>query len=215
MKAHLCSLALALTVSALALIPLLSTAGERSGPYFNADVGGTLAESTRLKEFPDAPPGGRVKFHPGARMSMGGGYRFNDWLSAGGETGFIANSIRGAEADLTHVPVLANVELSLTNCTRLVPFIGGGPGVSISVISIDDDSLGNGSQVDGDASDAVFAWQAYGGVRYKLNDNMSVGIVYKYFGAGSPTWDVRSTSQEIRFGNAHVHSISASFLMSF
>jgi len=202
-------------ITALAFTPATSPAGEQSGIYFKADAGGTLAKSTALKEFPDAPPGGSVKFHPGARLSMGGGYRFNDWLSVGGETGFIGNDIKGADATLTQVPMFADVELSLTNRTRLIPFIGGGPGVSISVINIDDDSLGGGSIVDGSTSDAVFAWQAYGGVRFKINDNMSVGLVYKYFGAGSPTWDVERSSQDIRFGNAHVHTFSATFQMSF
>ena len=200
---------------ALALAPARSVGGDQNGFFVKADVGGAVAENTKLKEFPDATPGGKIKFDPGARLSMGGGYRFNDWLSVGGETGFMFNTIKGADVAIAQVPLLADVEFSMPNKSPLVPFIGGGPGVSISAISLDDDSLGNGSRVDGSTSDAVFAWQAYGGVRYKLSDSISVGLVYKYFGAGSPTWDVRRTSQDIRFGNAHVHAFSASFSMAF
>lgn len=215
MKASVRSVLLLSVCSLPALFSARSEAGEDRGIYFNADVGGTVAESTRLKEFPDAPPGGKVKFHPGVRLSMGGGYRFNDWLSVGGETGFLVNGVKGADVSVSQVPILANVEFSMPNKSPLVPFIGGGPGVSLSVISLDDDSLGNGSRVDGSASDAVFAWQAYGGVRYKLNDTMSVGVAYKYFGAGASTWEVRRASQDIRFGRAHVHCFSASFSMGF
>jgi len=215
MKASVCS-ALLLSASILpALFPAHSQAGEDSGVYFNADLGGTVAESTRLKEFPDAPPGGKVEFHPGVRLGMGAGYRFNDWLSAGGETGFLINGVKGADISLTQVPLLANVEFRMPNKSPLVPFIGGGPGVSVSVLSLDNDRLNNGSRVDGSTSDTVFAWQAYGGVRYKINDNMSVGVAYKYFGADAPTWDVRNTPQDIRFGKARVHSITASFSMGF
>ena len=203
------------TVCGLALLPMITFAGEESGIYFNADLGGTIMESTPLKEFPNAPPGSKVEFDPGVRLGLGGGFRFNNWVSLGGETGFSVNKVKGADVTVSQFPFFANVEFRMTNSSPLVPFIGGGPGVSFSVIGLDNDSLGNGSRLDGSASDAVFAWQAYGGVRYKINDNMSVGVAYKYFNAESPTWDVQNTSQDIRFGKMHVHTISASFSMSF
>ena len=212
MKTNLLSLG---TVFGLALVPVTTLAAEGGGVYYNADLGGTIIESTSLKEFPDAPPGGKVEFNPGVRLSLGGGFRFNEWLSLGGETGFSFNSIDGADATVSQVPFLANVEFRLPNKTPLVPFFGGGPGMSFSGITIDDDSIGNGSRVDGSASDAVFAWQAYGGVRYKLNDNMSVGVIYKYLYADSTNWDVDGTSQDMRFGETSMHTISGSFSMDF
>jgi opacity protein-like surface antigen len=87
--------------------------------------------------------------------------------------------------------------------------------MSFNVIWLDNDSLGNGSRVDGSAGDAVFAWQVYGGFRFKINDSMSAGVVYKYLDTQASEWDVDNTSQDIRFGKVHVHSISATFSMSF
>src|SRR5438552_3574324 len=98
---------------------------------------------------------------------------------------------------------LSSMALTLSLSSFIVR--GGGPGLSVSVINLDHDSLAGGSNVHGSTSDAVWAWQIYGGARYKLTDNMSLGFIYKYFEAGSPTWDVRRTSQDIRFGDAHTH----------
>lgn len=205
----------AVTIGSFALSALPAFADEERGFYAGADVGGTIAESVSLKEFPDAPPGGDVKFHPGARLSLNGGYRFNNWLSLGAETGFMVNTVKGADIAISQTPFLANVEFRMPNQTPLEPFIGGGPGVSVTVIALDHDRLNGGSDVNGSAADAVFAWQAYGGVRYKITESMSVGLLYKYFAADPASWDVRHTSQQIRFGTANVHSFSASFQVNF
>jgi opacity protein-like surface antigen len=201
-----------------ALLASLSTAhlnAQEHGIYFNADGGPALTEDAKLKENPGAGGGGDVEFDPGVRFSFGGGYRFTEWFSVGGESGVIVNGIDGADAVVTQAPFLANLELRWPNKSRLVPFIGGGPGFSFSGISIDEDNLGGGSNVDGSASDVVFAWQVYGGVRFKLADNMSLGAAYKYFDAGSPTWEVEDSADDIRFGKLRTHAFVASFSMSF
>jgi opacity protein-like surface antigen len=186
-----------------------------SGPYVGADLGVALTQDARLKSFPGSGGGGDVQFDTGIRLSLAGGWRFTDWLRAGGEFGVISHAIQGADATFAHFPLMANVELQLPNKTPIVPFIGGGPGVSISTISFDDDNLRGGDFVDGSASDAVFAWQVYGGLRYKINDSMSAGLVYKYFEAGESSWDVDGSSTDIRFGRTRTHAISASFSMGF
>ena len=215
MKNHVQSVSFLGVCGLLAVSSPFALADEHHGLYFNADVGGTLADSTALNEFPGAPPGGKVEFNPGMRLSMGGGYRVNDWFSAGGEFGYMWNTFKGADGYLSQTPMLANVEFRLPNKSPIVPFIGGGPGMSFNVIWLNSDSLGNGSLVDGAAGDTVFAWQAYGGLRFKINEYMSAGVVYKYFDAQASKWDVDNTSQDIRFGKTHVHSICASFSMSF
>jgi opacity protein-like surface antigen len=199
----------------LMLASTFSACAEETGPYFNADVGVALTDDTELKGFPDAVPGQDIEFDPGVRMSLGGGYRFCNWFKAGAEFGVIANSVDGADIDVSQIPFMANFELSVPNKSPLVPFVGGGPGMSIGVITLDDEQLGGGSTVDGSASDAVFAWQVYAGLRYRINENMSAGIIYKYFEAEGPDWEVHGTTQDIRFGRSRTHSISGSFLMEF
>ena len=138
---------------ALAVQPAIAH-DEDHGPYFNADIGVALVDDVKLKEFPGAGPGTKLEFDPGLRLSYGGGYRLKEWLSLGLETGLIASSIKDADAALVQVPLMGNIELRLPNKSPLVPFIGGGPGASISVIGLDKESPGGGATVDGAAADA-------------------------------------------------------------
>ncbi len=206
---------LVLVGCAAVLVGVTASAEERlQGPYAGADLGGAVTTDAKLKSFPGASGGHHVEFDPGVRLSLNGGWRFNSWFRAGGEFGIISHTIDGADAALTHMPMMANIEFQLPNRTRIVPFIGGGPGISISVFDIDDDNIADGDFIDGSESDAVFAWQVYGGVRFKINHAMSVGLVYKYFDADKTEFEVHHTS-DIRFGRTQTHSISASFNMDF
>ncbi len=208
-------LLLVITASVLTLSSTAVQAHDDHGLYLGVDAGPAIAKDTSLREFPDAPPGGEVEFSTGGRIGLNLGYRFNDWFSLGAETGFIVNEIKGADAALLQAPILAVVEFRLPNKSPLVPFIGGGPGVSFSVLGINDDSLNSGSAVDGGASDAVFAWQAYGGVRWNINAHLALGVTYKYFAAEAAEWEVDNTSQSVRFGRARVQSITGGISITF
>jgi opacity protein-like surface antigen len=210
-----CWIASATLVLAAMLSPLSVRAGQQGGGYVDADLGGSVVEDLKLDEFPGAIPGSHVKFEPGVRMSFGGGYRFNDWLKLGGETGVIANKVQDADVFLSQVPFMGNIELRLPNRSPFVPFIGGGPGFSVNTIDFHDDSLGSGVRLDGADSEAVFAWQAYAGVRIKLNRQMSIGVIYKYYEANSTRWEVEDTSTDIRFGRIRTHAAAVTFSMDF
>jgi opacity protein-like surface antigen len=197
------------------LIPGVSAEEQFPGPYIGADLGLALTSDARLKEYPGAGGSGDIEFDPGIRLSLGGGWRFADWIRAGGEFGVISHSIDGADASFAHFPLLANLEFQIPNPSPIVPFFGGGPGISVTTIAIDDDFLNDGDFVDGTSADAVFVWQAYAGLRYKLNDMMSIGAIYKYFEARESNWDVDGTSTDIRLGRTRTHSFSASFSMDF
>ena|SRR5687767_13562550 len=95
----------------------------------------------------------------------------------------------------------------LENPSPLIPFIGAGAGGVVSSLDIDD--LG----ADDTDTDVVFAWQAQAGLHYRISDNMSAGITYKYLGIGNPEFDIEDASVEL--DEAHNHSILASFNWSF
>ena len=143
-----------------------------------------------------------------------GGAMFGDYVGLELETGWIFNeikSIRGfTEPDgwLSQVPLLANVRFEFRNNSGLTPFIGGGAGGAVVGINLDNAQAG-AVTVDGSAADLVFAWQAFGGLKYEVIENLSVGIIYKFFWTDDARWDVRGTSQDIHFDGTRTHSISA------
>lgn len=190
-------------------------AEEKVGFFGGVDAGGTITESTSLKEFPDAPPGGDVEFHPGGRLGFNIGYRFEEWVSLSLESGVMACKLKGTDISFSQIPVMMNVEFSVPNRSRFEPFVGGGPGFSASQVYAYDDRLSTGSDVDGGAIDVIFAWQVYGGLRYNFDERMSFGLVYKYFAADETEWDVSGTTQDIRFGSTRTHSVSVLFQARF
>src|SRR5439155_4967752 len=160
---------------------------------------------------------------------IAGGYRITEWLATELETGVTYNTIRSitgaieADGSLANAPVLANLVVQCPKVSNFVPFIGGGLGVSSSVLDADDiirnDANGIPQRLHGTASDAVFAYHGFAGLRYRLDDHMSVSLAYRYFGTTAPTWEADLITSpgtgKVRFGDNQTHSITAAFTYSF
>lgn len=197
---------------------VLPNVGRGQNFYFDAQAGVSLADDLKLSRFVAATPGSKLKLDPGPRLSVAGGYHFNDYIGAQLETGFIANEVEDSDGDLviSHVPILADVVLRYDkpDC-NWVPYAGAGAGGAVSIITLDHVRGPTGGVVDGTGSTVVFAWQVFAGVRYKLNDKMSIGGGYKFFSADGATWDVEDTAGDIKTGTAQVHSFGVDFTMKF
>lgn len=196
--------------------------GFSQGFYLNAGAGVAIAEDVDVENFGIAPPSGtKVEFDPGVRLSLAGGYNFNEYFGTELESGFLYNSVKrvggvsDVDASLSHVPMLANL---VFRCDRpdsnWVPFFGGGAGGDVSILTIDD-SAG----LDGSEADFNFAWQAFAGLRYKLTENMSIGGSYKFYSVDKASWDVESGgstfSDAIRIGWANTHNVMIDFNLKF
>lgn len=201
--------------------------GQRPGPYLKFDLGGNLTQDTDLEEFfGENVSGAKVKFDPGFRAGMVIGYQLTDWFGAEFETGGMENrisSITGADfvhdAYFGNVPLLVNARLQLPNRSRLTPYIGASAGGAISFIDVDEVHIGN-TFFSGSDGAAVFAWQAFGGLRFALNDSMGLSVEYHYFNAQSPSWEAEDIhgsvgSDTLRFGQTHTHVISLAFDFHF
>jgi len=224
MNKHLLSLVLAASCAAVFVAPQIAQAQPQK-LYLRGNIGGNWAQSADLKEFfGPVAPGTKVKFDPGISLDVAAGYEFTDWFAGEMQTGVMANriaSITGAsvhDAWFSNVPLLFNVRLQCPQPWRLVPYIGGGVGINASVIHTGHITL-NGTTAFGDQSDVVFACQAFGGLRYKLNNHMSVGAEYRYYLTGDPRWeadDVFGTaSTTMRMSGAEIHSVSLTFNYNF
>jgi opacity protein-like surface antigen len=71
------------------------------------------------------------------------------------------------------------------------------------------------TQWHGSQSDAVFAYQAFAGLRYALNDRAGVCLEYHYFGTSAPEWRVDSRygvfPDRMSFGRIDTHAFSIAF----
>jgi opacity protein-like surface antigen len=196
--------------------------------YVGADAGGVLTGDTRVKQFfGPVDPGTKVSLDPGVRVGFVGGYRLNDWFSLEGETGIMANNIKSitgasidGDATLANVPFLANVRIQLPRTSRcpVTPFIGGGVGGSASVLAFDHHIDFNGARLRGSDAAAVFAYQAFAGLRYAITDQMGLAVEYHYFATTGPTWrgdGNGGSSDRLSFLGVQSHAVSLAFDFNF
>lgn len=164
-----------------------------AGPYFRANVGPAFYPDGTLKQF-GGPAGNSVNYQTGIAADAAIGYAFNRNVAADFEFGLVGakiNSVGGFYSDnsrLYNVPFLANVTLSLpVPHSYVVPYLGVGGGFAAAVF--DTDNFGNGSDfVTGSESDVVPAGQIFAGVRFRLTPRASLGVGYKFFATGNPSF---------------------------
>lgn len=159
----------------------------------------------------------RLDLNSGFRMSAGVGYRVLDWFAVEGETGITANGFDGLAGTgvLSHVPLMANAVVRCNQLGKWEPFVGFGLGGALSVLNFDRAIMTPGGPVlDGADADAVFAWQAFGGVRYRFHDRMSAGLSYKYLNTGDADWKVKGLGR-ISGEGVSSHAISVNFAFEF
>jgi OOP family OmpA-OmpF porin len=199
---------------------------QSTGFYVKADIGGNITQDTDLREFfGPVAPGSKVKFDPGLRAGLTGGYQFVDWFAGEVEVGYMENrinSITGADrvhdAWFANVPFLLNGKLQYPNSSPITPYIGAGVGFSEAIINVGRIDIA-GTSLHGDINDTVFAWQAFAGLRYKLNNQMGLSLEYRYFTADGASWQADFTqgtaSDTMRLGRTKTHAISVAFDFRF
>jgi len=226
MKMSQCTIVL--SIGTAMLLPLFSAHATMGHFYVKGDFGGAVTEDTELKEFFGEPLANntKVKFDPGFRLGLHGGYGILDWLDAEVETGFVANhidTITGTptshdHAYLENIPLMFNLKLHGPDEWKVSPYIGGGVGISTSILWADDWSVG-ATTLDGVSSDTVFAWQAFAGLRFAINDHMGVSVEYHYFAVDPTSMEADSTSgttsDRLRLGGVQSHTFSLAFDYKF
>ena len=215
-----------LLIFGAAMTATLSSPGQEGRFYVRGDLGGNLTSDTSLKEFFGEPlaAGSKVKFDPGVRFGVAAGFRVTEWFSTEIETGVMANSIdtitdaSRVDAVFSNVPLLVNARLQCPRSYRIAPYIGGGAGGSFPVINADHIEIGN-TFMHGSDTSAVFAYQGFAGLRYKLNEQMALSLEYHYFHADGAEWQAEfihgGGSDKMRFGATETHALSIAFDWSF
>lgn len=212
---------------ALSILVVCSTqAQERANTfYFKADAGVNWTSDADLDSFfGPVAPGSQLEFDLGPRFGVGAGYNVTDWFAAELELGFMWNEIDSitdaleVDAIFGNAPFLVNAKFELPTRGPVIPYVGAGVGASAMFIDADFIELG-GTEVWGTESAVVFAYQFFGGLRVPINDQMTVGVEYRYTGTGEPDfesdWGFDHSHESIRLGRIESHSVSATFTFRF
>jgi opacity protein-like surface antigen len=194
--------------------------------YIRTDLGLSYVVETDVEEFLVPTPGLNIEFDPGIRFGVAGGYNALPWLAIEIESGVTANSVDNLgpdsiDAAISQVPFMANLVIHCNHFNRFLPFIGAGTGGVASVFAIDQPFLVGNDIIwlEGADTDVVFAWQAFAGLSYDLNENMGIGLTYRFLATEGPSWDVDdkffSDRLSIRLDDVHTHSVSFAFNFRF
>jgi opacity protein-like surface antigen len=204
-----------------------------AGPYFRAGIGPSIFQDGTLRSFTISapPPNGvsglanqSVSYNTGVAAAAAFGYAFDKYFGLDFESGYIwarINSIQNYDdngSSIGNVPLMVNGTLSLPiPHTNIVPYIGGGAGGAVSIF--DAHYLTepvSGTYAEGEESDVVFAYQAFAGVRFMLGPDVSLGVGYKYFVTGNPTFDYPpGPDLDIGFQGVRTHSIMFTLQCNF
>jgi opacity protein-like surface antigen len=185
-----------------------------TGPYFRFGVGPSFWQDGQLTKF-GVPVSSQVQYNTGLAVEAAFGYAFNKYIAADIELGLVEAEINNVQAPdfftqnsyIYNVPFLANVTLSYPiPRTFVVPYIGIGAGGSS--VDFSTDGFGyNNNAVYGTETDVVFAWQAFAGLRFQLNPQLSVGIGYKYFATQNPTFTYPPDNFSVSFKGVKTQNV--------
>ena len=209
------------------LFSLLAATGEESRFYIRGDLGGSLTGDSQGSirgdrnfgfVFGGQNIGLKARFDPGERAGVAYGYQITDWFAAEGEIGAIVNEVEGIglrDGTFASVPFLFNMKLQYPNHSHWTPYIGAGLGISAGILDADiliSSSVFNTYQrVHTAGADAVFAYQAFAGLRYRLNERMGLSVEYRYLATDAPEWDLGDRLATLSFGRIDTHAFSFAF----
>jgi opacity protein-like surface antigen len=206
------------------------------GPYFRAGVGPTFFQDSNLKgySYSSAPgfagytgPSGKVTYDVGVSGDAAFGYAFNQFVGLDFQTGYTWGRMNNVEnysqngSTMGNVPFLANLTLSLPiPHTNIVPYVGGGLGGADSILDAHNfypvSAATPANTIYGSQNDVVFAYQAFAGVRFMLDPNISIGVGYDYFATGNPTFSYPpQPNLNAEFQGVRTHTIMLTFQANF
>ncbi len=191
------------------------------GLYFRGAVGPSFYQDGRLTYF-GGPVSSPVHYDTGVAADAAVGWAFNRYVSVDFQTGFQGARIDDVpgysqyHSDVYDVPFMGNITLSYPiPRTFLEPYIGGGAGGADTYFHAHDFSDGV-TTVYGEENDVVYAWQVFGGLRFRLAPNMWLGAEYKYFTTGDTSYSYPpSPNFNVGFDGVRTHSVLFTFEWMF
>ncbi|KAF3984795.1 MAG: porin family protein [Methylococcales symbiont of Hymedesmia sp. n. MRB-2018] len=173
---------------------ILSSGTAFSGGYISGNLGVAIPESSDITFAGEKVTNAELNTDFAASLAMG--YEFDN-MRLETEVSYQQNeveeiaqiNVESFDIDTISISLLANTYWDFKNSTDFTPYISGGIGFANVWLEAPDTSS---------ESDFVFAYQVGGGLDYAINDNMNIGIKYRYFG----TSDVEYEPLNIEYSNS-------------
>ncbi|NBS54449.1 hypothetical protein EBT23_02610 [bacterium] len=131
-----------------------------------------------------------IAFSTGYRQDLDLGVWLTDWFGLAIETGFALNAVRGNTEGMSvssttfwTIPLLAQLCFQYPNDSGWYPFINFGFGGGWTVFKVGGiNYLPGVPQLSGTGNSVNNAYQIAAGVRYRLYQDLSINLVYKFYG---------------------------------
>ncbi len=145
--------------------------------FLNLDAGLALQQDIGVQD----TGGGKLSFDPGLRVDLSGGVHLAPSWKAEAELGFIYNAgdsvgdepLVSQNPDYCQVPLMGNVIYTLPLRGPVSAYVGAGIGGVWGVLWHD---------ILGSEDGVAFGYQAIAGVKYALNEELDLGLSYKFLG---------------------------------
>jgi len=159
-----------------------------------------------------------IAFSTGYRQDVDAGVWLTDWFGLSIETGFALNAIRGNTQGMTvssstywSVPIMAQLCFQYPNDSGFLPYLNFGFGggwnyFKIGSINYTGPNSQNYTPLSGSGNDMNTAYQIAAGVRYRLYEQLSLTLAYKFYGTSQPTVDM-GDNQQVTFGSPVTNTI--------
>lgn len=189
--------------------------------YVSAHGGADFGTKTKVKE--GAANGTELKYKTGFNVGAAVGHSFDDFrfeLELGyrnlkaKELNPVAAGVAGAKitnlsGGLSIFSLMGNVYYDLPVMDQLDFYFGAGLGMANVRANIE--RKDTGAKFDGNAN--VFAYQVMAGPAYRINDQWTVSLGYRFFGYTNPKLKVAGV--KTKFSNNWNHSVELALRCSF
>lgn len=136
-----------------------------------------------------------IAFSTGYRQDLDVGVWLTDWFGLAIETGFALNAVRGNTQGMSvssttfwTVPLLAQICFQYPNESGWIPYLNFGFGGGWTIFKVGGiNYLPGVPQLSGTGSSINNAYQIAAGVRYRLYEDLSLTLAYKFYGNSQAT----------------------------
>ena len=208
--------------------PLSTTAQDEDPFYVRTEGGARFVSSMNIVNIvgPNGPSNPAIEkeiaFSTGYRQDIDIGVWLLPWFGLSIETGFALNAIRGNSQGMNvssstywSVPILAQLCFQYPNESGFIPYANFGFGGGWNYFKIGSITYpGNFTTLSGSGNDMNNAYQVAVGCRYRLYEQFSLTLAYKFYGTSQPTVDM-GDSQQVTFGSPVTNSIELGGNFSF